>query len=111
MSDVSQLEAQRRDAVAQMKRRDLALQLEKVPAFKELIIDGFMERDCARYARESGDPTLSAAQREDALAMAQAAGHLKRFLSIMVIMGNNAEGSITGIDDALDEIRAEGGDD
>ena len=68
-------------------------------------------QECARYAQVSGDPNVDATGRADALAIAQAAGHLKRYLSVVVQMGNHAENEIVNIEQAIDEARAEETDD
>lgn len=107
MSDVTALENQLRDAKIFMERREKAIKLASNPEFKELILDGFCLKECARYAQNSADPALSPEQRADALALAQAAGHLRRYLNIMVVMGNNAEGNLKGIEDAIEEARLE----
>jgi len=76
--------------------------------FKRIILEGFMVEDCARYAQESADPMLNTEQRADALSLAQAAGHLKRYLQISRAMCNKAVSDITSIDQAIEEMRAEG---
>lgn len=88
-----------------VKTRDLALRLEKNREFKRLILEEFCEKECARFTRESCNPALSEEQRADSLAMAQAAGHLLRWLSMQVTMGNQAEKQIRDIDDEIAEIR------
>ena len=50
--------------------------------FKEIIIDGFCRDNVARLVHQTADPALSAEQRADALSMAQAGGHLLRWLSV-----------------------------
>lgn len=107
MSEVSDLEKQKKDFELALEERDLALKLYKNPDFKKLILDTFCTKECARYAQESGDPALSKEQREDAMAMAQAAGHLRRFLSLKVSMGNQAERLMPELDNALVEARQE----
>ena len=76
--------------------------------FKKIILEGFMVEDCARYVHESADPLLAPEQRADALSLAQAAGHLKRYLQIHRAMARRANADIEGIDQAIDEMRAEG---
>ena len=104
------LERQLKDAKAAIKRREAILRLKDNPDFKEYILEGFAESECARYLRESTDPALGERQRADALAIAQAAGHLRRYLSVIVQMANAAENTIPDIEAALDEARAEEGD-
>ncbi len=90
--------------------RDAAIRLSENKDFKKLILDGFCLTEAARYAQESGDPSLTPAQRADAMNMAQASGHLKRFLSITIVMGNTAARNISQSEDQIDQIRAEEGD-
>lgn len=88
---VAALEQQLEGAKLLVERRNMALKLSENHEFRKLILDGFCLHDAARYAQESGDPALPADGRADALAMAQASGHLKRFLSVTVQMGAYSE--------------------
>ena len=107
MSEVYALEAQLAEAKENMARRDLALQLYNNPAFKKLILEEFCVKDCARYAQQSADPALTDRQRADALALAQAAGHLRRFLSVTVVMGNNGEHAQEALEQEIIAARQE----
>lgn len=91
MSEVSQLEAQLAAGIEAKAQREIALKLYHNPEFKKLILQEFCTNECARYVQASADPALTAEQRADALNMAQAAGHLRRFLSVIVTKGNQAE--------------------
>lgn len=106
-SAVQGLEAQLADAKLRVRYKDLALKLEKIPEFKELIIEGYMKSEVVRNCEISGDIALSPAQRADALAMAQAGGHLNRFLSAQIGMGMAAEREIVSIESDLADARAE----
>ncbi len=108
MSEVSvaQLEAMRASQVALLQRRHTIERLLNNPDFKTVIMDGFCRDDAARYVQESGDPMLDERQRSDALAMAMASGHLKRFLAITLQLGTPCESNIAEIDQALIEIQA-----
>lgn len=75
--------------------------------FRKLIVNGFCLTEAARYAQESGDPMLTKDQRQDALNMAQASGHLKRFLSVTIVMGNDADRAIRDAEAQLVELRSE----
>ncbi len=110
MSVVSALEKQMSDAKVAIERRATALRLYNHPDFKSLIIDEFCTTECARYAQASADPALNAEQKADALGMAQAAGHLRRYLSVLIAMGNQAEGQLTSIEEAIEEARQEEGE-
>lgn len=98
---VEQLRQYQADQKTLVDARDAAQRLYTNPDFKKLIVDGFMTQECARYVQESCDPMLTPAQRADALALAQASGHLKRFLSLCVVIGNTAEDNIRKADDDI----------
>lgn len=105
MSRIEALEDQLKDSKALVKRRDTIIQLSKNADFRKVILEDFFVEECARYARESGDPALTPEQRADALNVAQAAGHLKRYLNIQIQLGNQAEGQLTAIEGAIEEER------
>lgn len=107
MSQVKALEQQLTDAKAISEEGQRAQRLARNPDFRKLIIEGFMRDDAARFVQLSEDPALGENERQDALRMAQASGHLKRFLSMTIRMGQTAEGQISDIDDALVEAQAE----
>lgn len=108
MSEVTQLEHQLVAAKELVRRRNMALRLANIPEFKELILDDFMVKEAARYVHSSADPALKPEERSDALNMAQASGHLKRFLSVTVQMGAHAERELASLEEAIDEARSEG---
>ena len=101
------LEHQRDNAKELIERRDLALRLYKNPDFKKLILEDFCVQECARYAQASADPALNAEARADSLAIAQSAGHLRRFLSVIVQMGNQAENQMADLNEAIEASRQE----
>ncbi|AWN06202.1 hypothetical protein [Erwinia phage phiEaP8] len=89
--------------------RNLALKLSENAEFKKVILDEFCVKECARYAQLSADPTLSAEDRANSLALAQAAGHLKRYLSVLVRMGDVAESDLVNLQEQIELARAEEG--
>jgi hypothetical protein len=107
MSEVAQLEQQMKNAKEIVARRDLALKLAGNREFRKLILEDFCVTEAARLVQMSSDPALSAEQRADALSMAQATGHLKRYLSMMVQMGNTAARDLISLEESLTEARAE----
>lgn len=107
MSEVIALENQLEDSKVYIARRDLAVKLYKNPEFKKLIIDEFCGSECARYVQSSADPALSDRERADALAIAQAAGHLRRYLSVIVTMGNQAENMLDRLQAEIEVARQE----
>lgn len=87
--------------------RDSAEKLTRNADFKKLILKHFMVEECSLYAQRSADPMLTPLQREDAMAIAQSAGHLKRFLSVIVQMGNHAQSQLPALEAELVEARNE----
>lgn len=83
------------------------VKLIKNPLFRKVILEQFCTRDCARYVQESGDPLLSDSNRADALALAQAAGHLRRWLDISVRIADNEQGRLLELQEELDIVRSE----
>lgn len=111
MSDIQSLEAQLKQAKESVAQRDKIDKLMANREFKELILDGFIRDESARLAHVSGDPVLSEKDQRDCVGMAQAGGHLKRFLNVLVSQANTAERQIPDIEAAIDEMRREGEDD
>lgn len=107
MTEVERLERQQFHAKQGVERREKLERLMRNTDFKELILDGFCRDECTRYVQESGDPLLEPHQREDALNMAQASGHLRRFLSLIYTMGNQAENTLRDLDDEIEAARVE----
>lgn len=90
----------------QVKKAQDLQKLVQNPLFRKVILEEFCVQECARYAQLSADPTLSAEQRADALGIAQAAGHLRRWLDVIRRMAQTAEGTISTIEQNLDILRA-----
>lgn len=113
MSDVtiSQLEGQLEEMKRRIARRDEALQLGNNPIFKKLVLEEFCTQECARYAQASSDPSLSAEARADSLAIAQAAGHIRRWFSVIMNMGNQAEQTLDRMEAEIEAARAEDAED
>jgi len=75
--------------------------------FRKVILEEFCTKQCARYVQESGDPLLDANQRADALAMAQSAGHLRRWLDLAIRMGDASDGRLSELEQELDYMRSQ----
>lgn len=108
MSEIQALEAQKEDLKKQVELRDQILKLSANHEFRKVIHEEFFQKEAGRLVRIGGDPSLDKQQRQDAIDMALSTGHLQRFLSANVQMGNRAEETIHEIDAALEELRAEG---
>ena len=105
MSDIQDLEQGIKDAEELIARRQMALKLSDNREFRKLILEDYCVTEAARLVQLSADPALDHRQRDDALAMAQATGHLKRYLSMMVQMGYTAERELPQLHAQLDETR------
>lgn len=90
----------------QIARRDAVLRLTDNPDFKKIVVDGFLLHDAATYVQVAGDPSVPKDSREDALNIAMASGHFKRFLSITIQMGNVAENSLPAYAQEVEDLRA-----
>lgn len=110
MSEIRNLERQAENARQAVEQRDAIVKLTSLPEFRKLIVEGFCKDECARFTHMSSDPNLSVQDRADALASAQAAGHLKRWINGLILMGNRAEQDIVEVNAMIEEIRASGED-
>jgi|JI9StandDraft_2_1071091.scaffolds.fasta_scaffold05826_5 hypothetical protein len=110
MSEIQQLEQQLETADYLIKRKDAAIRLSNNKDFKRLVIDEYFTAEAARLIMASGDPNLTEQQRADFVAMGQACGHFKRYLSAIVREATMAERDVPNIEETLAELRAEAGD-
>lgn len=94
-----------------LDRRQAVQRLMKNRDFKRIISEEFMISEAARYAHTSGDPKINAEGRADALAIAQAGGHLQRYLDTILQMGAHAEREMPAIEEGIDDYRANPDDD
>jgi hypothetical protein len=109
MSAVHALEEQLSSAKEFIARREMALRLARNPDFKKLILEEFCIHECARYAQASADPSLDATARADSLSLAQAPGHLRRWLQVINQMGQVAERDIEDLETSIEAARQEEG--
>ena len=106
MSDILDLEQGIKDAEHLIERRNMALKLADNREFRVLFSEGYFKDEAARLVQLSADPSLDLQQRADALNMAQATGHMKRYLSMTVQMGAVADRELPDMRAALEELRA-----
>ena len=104
---IAEIEAQKEDLKKLVEFRDQILKLSANHEFRKVIQDGFLRDEAARSARMAGDPNIDANARASLIEMALSAGHLQRFLSANIQMGNVAENQLKQADELLDEMRAE----
>lgn len=104
IQQIEQENAQHREHIAMA---DVAKRLKDNKDFKVLISDYFCTKECARYAKVSSDFNLSEESRQDALANAQAAGHLERFINNVIQMGDMGAKAIRDNEREIDQIRTD----
>lgn len=107
MSTIEQLERNKEDNKKLIDQSNLARKLIGDSKFRKLILEEYMIHEASRLIGSSADPNLSDVQRADMVAMAQAPGHLKRWLNVIGRMGDQALRDNAEIDLQLDELRAE----
>lgn len=107
MSELQDLEQQRADIQEALELRDAALRLSENKDFRRLFIEMYFKTEAARLVQLSSDPVLKQDQREDALSMAQATGHAKRFLSMLVVRGNTLSRDVEDLEQQIIEARQE----
>lgn len=105
MSDVQKLEQQLSNAKELIDRKNRALRLTNNADFRLLFQEEYFLKEAARMVQLSGDPSLTAEQRADALAMAQATGHTKRYLSMIVQQAAVAERDLPELEEAIEQAR------
>lgn len=110
MSEIQALERQKREMQEHVALRDKVLKLSANPEFRDVIEHDYMLMEATRNIRIGSDPALDKDMRKDAVDMALATGHLKRYLSAKIQIGNQAENTIIHIDQELEELRQSGED-
>jgi hypothetical protein len=109
MSDIEQLEHRVKQLKELIVQRDQVRRLHQNSDFKKLVVEAYFVTESARLVHLSCDPSASKADREDALAMAQAAGHLKRYFNFIAQMGDQAEAQLGDYEEELEYARREEG--
>lgn len=105
MSEINDLSIDIVHAEELVARRKMALTLSENREFRKLFNEEYFHTEAARLVQLSSDPALTIDQRADALAMAQATGHTKRYLSMAIQMGAVAERELPEMRSALEELR------
>lgn len=103
---IANLELQIEDLTQQVKFAEKVKKLIESPLFKEVIIDGFSTKEASRYVAESVDPSLGKDQQADALALAQAPGHLKRWIMVKLQLAETAAATIESHRVDIEEYQA-----
>lgn len=103
---IVELEANIKTAEELIEVRQRAYRLSENADFRKLFHEEYFVIEAARLVQLSTDPALTLEQRADALSMAQATGHAKRFLSMQIQMGAHAERDLPQMKETLAELRA-----
>jgi hypothetical protein len=104
---VNDLEQHKENLKRYVERRDALVKLLKNREFKQIISEGFMRDEVVRSVAMSGDPNFDAKQQADCLSMAQAGGHLKRYLNLSLAEGQRAQDALPELDSAIEEARVD----
>lgn len=107
MTTIAEMKQHRTALIEMAELGDMALRLFSNPDFNKLIMQEFCVKEAARYVQSSCDPALGANERADSLALAQASGHLKRWLSVTTQMANRARADIVNVDEQLEYMRSD----
>jgi hypothetical protein len=89
-SPAEQVDRQMSNCRQIVERREQALRLLKNKDFKDLIMRFYLVDEASRLAQMSGHLGLSAADAKGFMDMAQATGHLKRFIDVTIRQGEQA---------------------
>lgn len=91
---------------AMIETRNRIQRLVQNSDFKELINKRYIVDEAASFAGAAGDSNLNREQREDAMEMARAPGHLKRWFTVQIAMANKAEDDLKQVKHARDVLVA-----
>lgn len=102
---LEQLESQEKSVLDQVEFGKSIDALMKNKDFIRVFSKGFLEKDCARYVKESIDTNLEDANRADALAMAQAAGYVAKYLNINLRLAAMCAADLVSLREAIQDQR------
>lgn len=109
MNDLQMIELSIQEAEKNVEKAKRLQKLLSNRDFKEVILDGYFEKEAARLASALGDPTL-AAHRSEIISSIDGIGRLQAYFRTVEQIGKMSTQAITEGREALDEIRANGGD-
>lgn len=101
------LEWQKKAAEAQIEFSKRVEKLLQNPEFQAVIMREYMVEEASRFILQSCDPAFNPQQRADALAMAQAAGHLKRWLQATQTQAKQIIERMPELEAEIENARAE----
>lgn len=103
--EIEQLEHQKEINKELIHKGNLLNKLEQYPEFKEIILDDFCLKDCARYLQVSVNTLVAPEARENSLNMAKASGYLLSYLDTIKAKALTASQQQLNIDRELDSLR------
>lgn len=101
------LERQKVATEADIEFAERAARLMENPDFRHVILDVYCVKEAAAFVHVSADPTVKPDQRADALLMAQATGHLKRWLQVTQLKAEQARDRLPEVEEHIEAIRFE----
>lgn len=105
--DIEQVELTIAEAKKIVDRGKMAEKLSRNPDFKKLVMDGYFVDEAARLVHLSHDPSLPENIRNTVLRDMAGPAAFKRYMSALVLMGQNAEREILEHEETLEELREE----
>lgn len=105
-SQLQELEQGLETAKKNLALRDALLKLQGNKDFKKLVTECYLVTAAADFARQAGDPAMGERQRADALAMAQAPGHFKRFMHVVFAQGVQADADVPELERAIEYVQS-----
>ncbi len=107
---LDELHQQKEDCQQAIERMNKLQRLQTNPDFEELILEGFCEKECARYARLSGDPEIPESVRLASGNACKASGVLMRYIQTILMKGQLAEQEIKEVEEAINNELMKTGD-
>lgn len=104
--EIEGLEYQKKKALEEIAFAERVEKLLLNPDFQQVIMKEYCIHAAAGFVASSSDPILTKDQREDSLAMAQAPGHLKRWLQITQTKAETLRERMPEIDEMIDHLRS-----
>lgn len=104
MTEVEQMRADQEELKKVVDIADATDRLLQNEDFKKVFLEYFMVEQCARNAQMSCDLNLKELERQACLELAQAAGHVQRFINMVLRRGDSAQQTIRDIDEEISLI-------
>lgn len=115
-AEIREIELSMEEARKIVDRGEMAQKLASNREFKKLVLEGYFVEEASRLALLWSDPNIPEDVRKFVERDLLGVGAFKRYLSTLVLMGQNAQHELRDLSETRDEIRQEeedlnGGDD